>query len=308
MKNNKIILYIAVLIEASLWGFSFVGTKVALESVSAIELLAMRWTIGAVALILLIPTGIVKFCLKSKPLLPLLSIVVFQPCVYSITECLGIERTTASEAAIIIAMVPIAVLLISIVFLKKKIGFKTVLAILWTFTGVTFMFSFSPDFSLGGKLWGYLLLLAAVISGSIYTIRTSGLSSLYEPMEITVVMATVGAIFFNLVSLAKGNGLGCYSLMFRDSSLFQSMIFLGFGCTAFCYVCYNLVISSLPPHQAAALQVNIITIVAVLSGIFIRGDAFGWYTAMGLVMVLSGLVLTNITDVTDMTDSKNTKT
>lgn len=293
MKVNKLVLYVLVLLEAGIWGFSFVGTKTALESVTATEVLAMRWTIGALALVVLSLVGVIKVDFKSKPILPVAAVTCLQSCVYAIFECLGIERTTASESAIIIATLPIGVLLVSALVFRKKIGIKTSMAITWAFAGVACMFAFSPDFSLGGKQVGYLFLIGAVLSGSVYTILSNRLGDRYAPMEITVVLAVEGSIFFTILTLIQGYGFRGYAMMLHNSSLLLSILFLGFGCTAFAYVCYNIVIACMPPHQSAAIQANIINVVAVASGILMKGDAFGWYTVVGLIMVISGLILTN---------------
>ena len=65
-RPNRLLLYLLILITGIVWGFSFLGTKVALEQLNAIEVLATRWLLGAVALTVLAALKIIKINLKGK--------------------------------------------------------------------------------------------------------------------------------------------------------------------------------------------------------------------------------------------------
>ncbi len=292
--KGRPLLYLLIFVTGIVWGFSFVGTKVALEQLNAIEVLATRWLIGAIALCLLAAFKVIKIELKGKPIKPLLIVALFQPAIYSIAECVGIDLTTVSESSICIAMVPIFVVIISTIFFNKKVSRITVLAILMAFLGVVITMALSPSFSISGKWSGYLCLLIAVTMGAAYSAKCGSLEGKYRPMEITLVIAIVGAVWFNFLSLAMGNGLKAYALTFSDARMLFAVLFLGLGCTAFCYVGYNTAITKLPAHQAAALQINTTTVVGIMSGIIINGDPFGWYTVLGLLLIVVGIVVLNI--------------
>lgn len=296
MKQNKsnLGLFAIVGLVSVIWGFSFVGTKIALEFLSTMEVLAMRWTLGAIVLVILAIAGVIKVNFRNKSLKPVLILAGLQPCIYSICECEGIDLTTASESSIIIAMVPILVLIFSAAFFHKKIDKVTTFAILLAFAGVVTTIVFSPSFSLGGKAAGYLCLFGAVTAGAVYTIYCNHVGDRYNSMEVTLVMAVVGAIWFNLLSLVMGNGFAAYAQTVSEPRLLLAILFLGLGCTAFCYFGYNTVITKLPAHQASALQCNLITVVGVFSGILVNGDSFGWFTAVGLVMIVTGIVVMNM--------------
>ena len=292
--SKKIVLYISVVIVSVVWGFSFVGSKTALETLSPMQVLSARWTLGALTLVLLALLRIIKVDYRNKPKAPLAALMIFQPCVYSICEMVGIDKTTASESAIIISMIPLAVLIISSLAYRTKVKPLAILGIFLAFGGVLCTTVFSPNFSLGGKAAGYLLLLGAVTAGAIYSIRTNRVARIYSPMEITIVMTSTGAVFFNIIMIAQGQGVSVYPTIFESSRLMLAIAFLGFGCTALCYLCYNVIISYLPPHVASTIQVNLITLVGVISGIFVGGDPYGIYTAVGMVLMVGGLVLTGL--------------
>lgn len=291
---KRIFLYLVIFATGVVWGFSFLGTKVALASLSAIEVLAARWLLGFVALSILAALKVIKINLKGKPIRPLLIIALFQPAIYSIAECVGIGLTTVSESSICIAMIPTFVVIISAIFFHKKISAVTVFAILLAFLGVVATVVLSPSFSLSGKWSGYLCMLLAVVMGAAYSAKCGSVAGQYSPMEITYVMAIVGAVWFNVLSLVMGNGLRAYTLQLTDSSLLGAILFLGLGCTAFCYVGYNTAMTNLPAHQAAMLQSNTTTVVGLFSGIIINADPYGWYTFVGLLLIVIGIAILNM--------------
>lgn len=292
MQTKKIV-YIAAIIESILFGLTFMGAKIALTAMDAIEVLTCRWTISMILFVLLALFKIIKVELRGKVLWPALLAAFIQPCINTICETCGVDLTTASESAIIYAMIPIAVVLISAVILRRKIRPVVVLGIAVSFFGVIISIAFSDNFSVGGKATGYLFLLGMVVTGAIFTILSGHLSDRFSPMERTFVMAVMGGVWFNLLNLIRGNGFQCYLVCFQEPKAGLAVLFLGAGGSFICYILFNYVVSKMPAPQASMLQVNLITLTGVVTGILFQGDSFGWYTAAGLILVLAGVALAN---------------
>lgn len=291
--DKKVVIYTAAVIMSVIWGLSFIALKVAFVELSPIQTITMRWTTAMLICILLIRTGAIKVKYSGKPLKLLIMAVLFQACFYSFLEAVGVSLTTTTESAIIIAISPIVVVLLSIVFLRQKISPVGALCIFVAFAGVVVSAVFSRDFSLGGKWLGYLILMTAVLSGAAFTITSKAILTKgdFTPTEITVAMTFGGAIFFNIISLVSGYGFAAYAITLTNWRIAAAVIFLGAGCSVICYLIFNYIIEKMPAHHASALQVNLITITAVIAGVLIRGDDFGWYTVVGLTMMLGGIVL-----------------
>lgn len=291
MEDNKIILYTLAVIESVIWGFSFVGTKAALVKLTPMEVITARWTMAAAVLIILAAFKIIKVNFKGKDMRLVMLAALAQPCFYSIGEVYGISMTTTSESSILIAMGPIAIMLISVIFLKVKIDKVTVFAVIAAFLGVILSIAMNDDFSLGGKYEGYAILVVTVILGAIFTLMSNRISDRFTPMEITLVMAVQGSVFFNLITIIGGRGLEVYRVCFTDKDTMLAVTFLGLGCTVICYIIFNTVVSKLPAHIAEALQKNLITLTGVITGIIINGDSWNMWTIIGLAVMLFGIVL-----------------
>ncbi len=132
-----------------------------------------------------------------------------------------------------------------------------------------------------------------MLAGALFTLASKKLSESghFSAIEITVAMSFGGAIFYNLISLCLGNGITPYIITITNLDVALAVLFLGAGCSVLCYILFNYIVDKLPAYQASALQVNLITVTAVIAGVLVRGDDFGWYTVVGLVLMLGGIML-----------------
>lgn len=292
--DRKWLIYLLVALCALFWGLSFFQTTVALKSLEPMQLLAMRWTISAVIFLLLGAIGVIKIKLKGKKLWKLGIAGVLQPSVYSIFETNGINLTTTSESSIFIATIPLAVLIIGRLFLNKRYSIRVIAAIIIAFSGVAICVVFSPNFSLGGKGVGYLLLMCSVTTGALYCYVSSWVADEFSSMEITFGISIIGALFFNCISFAQGYGLSGYVMCAGDLELLIAVVFLGVCCSCICYMIFNYALGVLPTAIASNLVGNSTTAIGVISGVLFAGDAFGWYVVVGLLLTISGIVVSSL--------------
>ena len=286
--------YITAIICSIFFGMTFLGAKIALEKLDAIQVLACRWTLAFVLFAICILLGLIKVDYRKKPVLVVMAMAFLQPCINTICETCGIDLTTTSESAILYAMIPIAVVLISRVFLKQRFSIVVGLGIAVSFVGVIVAIAFGDSFSLGGKALGYLILLGMVITGAVFVIVSGRLADKFTAMERTFMMAAMGTIWFNGINAARGKGFDGYLICFQDLKIGLAILFLGAIGSFMCYILLNYVVGKLPAAQVSCLQVNITSLTGVVSGILFQGDSFGWYTVVGMVMIIVGIIMCNM--------------
>lgn len=289
--GNKALLYTLFMALALLWGLSFLGTKLALEALNPVELLAVRWAMSLVLFCLLIGMRIIKVSYSGKNVKLLIAAVLVQPCAYAILEAVGIDMTTSSESSIFIAVIPLMVVLESFIFLRQKVSLRTGIGIVVGFAGVVTSIIFSPEFSTGGKISGYLCLIGAVTVGALYTLISNRLGGEFSTMETSFGLAIAGGIFFNLLSLLQGNGVHPYRVFFAGGQTMWALIYLGVGCSFAAYIIFNYTLSRLKAELASCIQTNSITVVGVIAGIVFGGDSWGWYTILGMGMTIAGIFI-----------------
>lgn len=292
--KNKANVYIVAIIGSVFFGLTFLGAKIALTKLGATEVLACRWTLAFVLFCICVAFRIIKVDFRKKPVWAVAAMAVLQPCICCICETCGIDMTTTSESAIMYAMIPIAVVLISRIVLKQKISKVVATGIALSFAGVFVAIAFSEGFSLGGKAAGYLVLLGMVITGAIFIIISARISEIFTAMERTFIMAAAATICFNGLNLISGKGISGYIVCFTDLKIGLAILFLGAVGSFTCYILINYVLSKLPAAQVSCLQVNITSLTGVIAGILFQGDSFGWYTIAGMIMIVTGVIACNI--------------
>ena len=124
MNRQEKLAMLGALCGNSIFGFSFMFSRMALQVAPPSVMLMYRFVLAAAVLLLVAVIaarhgertadsgGIpwLRFSLKGKPMLPLVALGVVQPVIYFLCESYGIRMTNATFAGVIIALVPIAAL------------------------------------------------------------------------------------------------------------------------------------------------------------------------------------------------------
>lgn len=289
--EGKLFLGLLILLMGSIWGLSFLATNIAVTYFEPIQTLTLRWTAAAAVFLILAALGKVRLPGKTPGLGFLLATGAAMPCVYGLFEAEGIRLTTVSESGVIIGSMPIFSLLIERIIRRKKPDWVTVAGILICFGGVVICTVLSPGFTASGRLAGYVMLVLAVMAGAAYMHLSARVSRWYSSAQITAAMSLLGCLFFNALNLAKGYGLDTYRGCLQHPEAGLACLFLGVLCSSLCYLLMNYVLSKVENTAVASnLGNSWTTVVAVVSGV-IMGDPFGWYTAVGLALIVAGLFL-----------------
>ena len=116
MRRN---VHLAGVIYATIFGFTFMFSKVALDYVRPIGLIAYRFLIAIIVLEILRWFKVIHIRFEKKHFKHLFLVALFQPILYFVFETFGIRLTTSGEAGMMIALIPIFVTILSSVILKE---------------------------------------------------------------------------------------------------------------------------------------------------------------------------------------------
>src|SRR5688500_1811618 len=141
MSKVSLLPYIEVLFAVVVWGASFIATKVALEDISPISIVWLRFTMGII--ILGIAVGLRKqFALPNKrewgyfALLGFLAITFHQW-----LQSNALQTSEASTTAWIVATTPVFMALLGWVILKEKLAIAKIIGIALAALGVLLVVS-----------------------------------------------------------------------------------------------------------------------------------------------------------------------
>lgn len=279
------------------FGFSFIFTKDALSYLAPFQLLGMRFALAALSLTLLAACGLIKLRLRPDQLPALLKIAVWQPVLYFIFETYGVKLTSASESGVVIALVPVAVTVLSVFMLGEKITPLQGVCIGAAVAGVMVMAlgGTAPDAGASpNHLLGILMLFGAVMAAGFYNILSRAAASL-DPMEITFVMMWLGALVFNAIGLAQAvidGRLANYVTPLRHLPVVAGLSYLGLLSSVVAFFLLNYALSRMPASRTAVF-LNLIPLVSLSAGVLFYGERLGPWQLAGCMLILLGVWGTN---------------
>ena len=277
----------------SIFGLSYLFSKMALNVTEPAILLSCRFFVTLVVLNILAVTGVLKLKLKGKKIMGPLLLGLLQPVLYFILENYGLKYTTTSFTGIISSMNPIFTAIMGVVILREKPNFKQWLCIGISIVGVA-MVSVGAT---GGQntVGGCICLLLAYFVGSFYSILVRKLSKEFSAFELTYIMFTIGFIFFAGMAVAqyRGETLSMIAEAVSHGEFIVSILYLGAVASVGAYMLANYSLATLTVTRSTIFSC-FGTLVSVLSGIIFMKDPFTAISAVSFVFILAGVAGVNL--------------
>lgn len=290
MKNK--LPYLAGISSSIIFGFSFLFTKNAIESLSTFELLFLRFTAAFVSMSILVLFKIIKVDFKGKDKKILIMIALWQPIIYFIMETLGLQRIASSQAGVMMALIPVIVALLGIFMLGEVPKIVQVVYILISVCGVVLTVIGSGEAS-QKNYFGVLFILLAVICAALFNIFSRRASVYFTPYEITYAMMFIGMIVFGCIFIFIGIKNGNLNILPKLSlKVVVSVVYLGLFSSVLAYLLVNYNLSRLPASQSAVFA-NLTTVVSIIAGVAFKNEEFGIYKIIGSVLIILGVWGTN---------------
>ena len=275
---------------AVIFGFSFLVTKNALDSLETFELLGLRFFLAAFFMLFLRRLKLIQVELSWDKLGSLLVVAVFQPVLYFICETVGVNLTSASVAGVLIALIPVAVALLAAALLKERLSGEQWVFIATSVTGVVLLSRPQLQGGLGG-VKGILALLGAVVAAALYNIASRQASSKAAPVEVTYVMMWVGAVAFNAVVLMRAALTGrplTYFLALGRWETASALLYLGLLSSVGAFFLLNYALAKLSASRVAVFT-NLTPVFSILAGVLFRGERLLAGQLIGAAIVLVGV-------------------
>jgi drug/metabolite transporter (DMT)-like permease len=283
--------YFALMGAVIFWGLSFVATKMALTSIPTFTLIFARFSISALFfLLLMVRNGLPRFSKRDHGFLFLLSL--FEPGLYFVFETLGLQYTSAPKASLIIATIPIAVLLLSTIFLKEKSSPARLFSIVLSFAGIFILITGETGFSLSleGSFIGDLLIFGAVISAALYIVSARNLGRRYSALEITSMQVFYGAFFYTPAFLWELPGIEWSHI---SGSSLGAVVYLTIFATIGAFLCYNFALTRISATRAS-LFINMIPVVTAIGAWLLLNETLTLIQAFGGLLVLLSVFIASL--------------
>ena len=203
---------ILLLFCVTVWGWTFVATKICLIYMSPFELVGLRFLIGVPILYGVIRLRRIPFAFSRRELRALI-LGAFVITTHFAIQAVALNYTSATRTGWIIAVSPLAIAVLSYFLLREKIGHKEAVGIALASAGIILLVSNGEWTSLG---WlnsvGDWMILFSAHTWALYTIVTRDVSRSRNPLTVTVIVLAPSALTCLGYLLVSGRAAALTSL------------------------------------------------------------------------------------------------
>ncbi len=275
-----------------LWSSSFVALKIAFTGYDPMVVIFGRMVVASLCF-LCAGKRLVRSVMYQKGDYKLILFMAFcEPCLYFVFEAKAIENTTASQAGIITAILPILVLISASIILKESINRKTWTGGIVAMIGVCWLtLESTPSSHAPNPILGNFYEFLAMVCAAGYTISLKRLTSRYSPFFLTATQALIGTLFYLPLLLLPSTDLPTSYPIIPGLAI----IYLGAVITLCAYGLYNFGVQHIPASRAA-MFVNLIPVFSVLLGWIILGEQLSQPQLMAAALILGAVYLSQMKD------------
>ena len=292
-KTTKALL--ATFIGNSIFGFSFLASRLILERTSVFVLLSSRFILAFLIMNILVLFGVFKLDFKGKNLPAVIALGIAQPIAYFICESYGITLTNSSFSGTLIAMVPIFAFFFAALFIGEKFKASQLLWGLCSVIGVIIISVGGGDDSPVTPL-GVILLLGAVASGAMFNVLSKLTSKEFSPFERTYVMFALASVCFTVCALFETEGKLPFIIgeLIFDPAYTLSLIFLSLFSSVVAFTLLNYATTYIAVRQTSIFSCWT-TVVSIIAGIVFLNEPFGGIRqVIGSALILIGVYMVSI--------------
>lgn len=279
---------LALLSTAVIWGITLPLMKVNLEVFPPFSLAFGRFFIASALAVCFINFS----SLKLRDFLHISVFAVFGMTVHIGLLLNGLAKTSSVDAVFILSLAPVLTSLVAVFAIRERIAPLHITGVLLAFVG-GLMYVVYPYF-FGGKianvsLIGDMLILGAVISGSIYTVGSKKLFETYTPSHITAVSFLAAAMsFFPLAGLEYLHNPS-WTKQIQPFHII-SLLFLGVFAAFLAYWALEYGLSKVAVHINETIS-YLSQIIAVLVATLFLGETLNPAFWLSVSLILIGIVL-----------------
>jgi drug/metabolite transporter (DMT)-like permease len=269
-----------------LWASSFIALKIAFQSFDPMVVIFGRMFLASVCFLFFLKRfkGI---DFRKEDLKYILFMAFCEPCLYFIFEAKAIENTTAAQAGMITAMLPLMVAVAAAFFLNEKLNRQTWIGFLLAIAGACWL-SLSAESSQHAPrpALGNFYEVIAMVCAAGYTVTLKRLTGRYSPFLMTAIQAFVGSLFFFPFLFLPNTQLPTAI----DPAPTLAIVYLGTFITMGAYGLYNFGVSRIPASQAS-IFVNLIPVFTVILGWLILDERFTSSQYLASALVMGGVLI-----------------
>lgn len=276
---------LSVLAAVLLWSTSYVVTKVGVGDIPPLTFGAIRFLFASAVVGLLVlftrrigrvpPRDILRLAVGG-----LLGITI-----YFSLQNLGVQRTSAANATLLVASFPAITMLLEVIFLKRSISLTRFAGVGIAFSGVYLVIRQTMASGQPLHLEGDLLLLGTGVAWALYNFTTQDVIRKYSTLTVIFWQTLAGTAAFLPLMLLESRAWQPLTLAGLGGALF-----LGIFCSVAAFILYGHGLKSLDPGSAVSLM-NLVPVFGLILAVAGLKEQVNFTQILGGLIVVGGVTL-----------------
>lgn len=272
-----------------MWGLSVVASKHAMNSgFTPLVLALVRYVIASACLVPALLKSEKRMSLKKRDMLPMALSGFVGITVYYFFEYHGINRTSAVDASLILAAIPILTMLTESVLFHTRMRLMQTVGSLVSLGGVALILVGSAQEQ--ASLTGNLLILGAAAVWVAYIFLSRRLREDYSSLAMNTWQAL--SALLTLIPLALTETCDIAAIPWDG---WAAAAVLAAICSALCYYLYGNALPAMSP-LASAIYINLIPLTTIIAGVMFLNESITWINAVGGLLIVVSIAMVNIAE------------
>lgn len=276
-----------ILLTVIFWGLSFVATKMALQYLTPVEIIAIRLLLGAPTLYLVVLVKKIDIKFKRVDYLILLAASVVLS-LHFLIQAIGLQFTSATNTAWLVATIPVFIAILSAIFLKERLSSLKIGGIALATLGVILLVSEGKLSSLG---WlnsaGDWIILSSSVTWGTYTIMTRNITRTNNPLAVSLAILIVPTLLLNAYSAYT---TPISKILDLPINIMIALAFLGVFCLGLAHWFWLEGLSRKGATEVG-VYIYIEPIVTTIAAIPLLNEQLTLFTILGAILIIGGVYI-----------------
>ena len=286
-RKNYIVDFLLITVVV-IWGFNFAVMKVMYRYFSPITFNAIRFVISSAAMVLTLKARGERALPDWKDTRRVIWLGFLGNTLYPFIFVLGLDRTKAGNAALLMALTPVFAFLIGVGMKKEQFSMGVLIGIILSLSGAAAIVLFGRSEVSFSESWqGDLLMIAAAIFWAWQSVESTRLLPKYGPIRLTVFAMTAGSAILVPLSIPW--------LLSQDWRSVPLVGWLGLAYSALLSITYSYFIWAYAINAIGVAHTsvfnNVTPIVALFAGWLLLSEKPLPTQLAGVVLVLVGVFM-----------------
>jgi drug/metabolite transporter (DMT)-like permease len=271
-----------------IWGLNFSVTKLAIGQMPPLAFTAIRFASASVLLwlILRVSEGVQRV---PRPVLVRLVVLgVLGNTLYQLAFIIGLVHTTATNSALILAMMPMTVAVLAGILGYERITTRMRWGILLGTVGVALVIATRGVGFSAGTVAGDLLTVLAVLTWAAYTVGLRTVPAEVSSLRVTTVTTIAGAPGLVLAGLPQVVRLDWSAV---PHGAWAGLVYATLLSLVVAYLLWNRSVKAVGGTRTA-IYMCVTPLVAAVGAWLILGERAHPLQALGAVLIVTGVLLT----------------